>query len=121
MSKFLERILPRHLHWLLKGSKPAGKRAFEADLSLEELDVFPADPSARQCWFSLTAREREVAALCCMGYKNFEIAAKLGVGYGTVQSHWQNIFDKFGLRKRNQIRMALESWPAEDWWNHHHR
>ncbi len=138
-------FLPRHLQQLFKKNKRRGKRAFAADVVAPELnqqgkppetqgwrgdagegtappefEVFPADPSIRKRWFSLTIREREVAALVCMGYRNYEVAAMLGVGYGTVQTHLQNIFYKFDLRSRKEIRAILKSWPAEEWWTQHH-
>lgn len=86
----------------------------------QEFEIFPEDPAARKQWFSLTIRERQVVALVCMGHRNYEIASILGVGYSTIQTHLQNIFQKFGLRSRREIREALISWPAEEWWNHHH-
>jgi len=86
----------------------------------QEFEIFPEDPAVRKQWFSLTIRERQVLALLCMGYRNNEIASILGVGYSTIQTHLQNIFRKFGLRSRGEIRAALISWPAEEWWNYHH-
>ena len=86
----------------------------------QELEIFPADPAVRKQWFSLTIRERQVVALVCLGYRNYEIASMLGVGYPTIQTHLQNIFRKFGLRSRQEIRAALISWQAEEWWNYHH-
>ena len=86
----------------------------------QEFEIFPEDPAVRRQWFSLTIRERQVVALVCMGHRNYEIAPILGVGYPTIQTHLQNIFRKFGLRSRQEIRSALISWPAEEWWNYHH-
>ena len=86
----------------------------------QEFEIFPADPAIRKQWFALTVRERQVVALVCMGYRNYEIATILGIGYPTIQTHLQKIFRKFGLRSRNEIRTALVSWPAEEWWNYHH-
>jgi DNA-binding CsgD family transcriptional regulator len=86
----------------------------------QDFEIFPEDLAARKPWFSLTVRERQVVALVCMGYRNYEIATILGVGYPTIQTHLQKIFRKFGLRSRNEIRAALVSWRAEDWWNYHH-
>ena len=88
--------------------------------TLQEFEIFPDDPAIRKQWFSLTIRERQVVALVCMGHRNYEIASILGVGYPTIQTHLQNIFRKFGLRGRQEIRAALISWPAEEWWNYHH-
>ena len=86
----------------------------------QEFEIVPEDPTVRKQWFSLTIRERQVVALVCMGHRNYEIASMLGVEYSTIQTHLQNIFYKFGLRSRQEIRTALISWPAEEWWNYHH-
>ena len=86
----------------------------------QEFEIFPEDPAVRKQWFSLTIRERQVVALVCMGHRNYEIASMLGVEYSTIQTHLQNIFYKFGLRSRQEIRTALISWLAEEWWNYHH-
>jgi len=86
----------------------------------QEFEIFPEDEAVRKQWFSLTIRERQVVALVCMGYRNYDIAAMLGVEYATIQTHLQKIFLKFGLRSRKEIRAALVSWPAEEWWNYHH-
>lgn len=88
--------------------------------TLQEFEIFPEDPAVRKQWFSLTIRERQVVALVCLGHRNYEIASILGVGYPTIQTHLQNIFRKFGLRSRQEIRAALISWPAEEWWKYHH-
>jgi DNA-binding CsgD family transcriptional regulator len=86
----------------------------------QEFEIYPEDPAIRKRWFSLTIREREVVALLCMGYRNYEIAPILRIGYQTVLTHVQNIFYKFELRSRKEIRAALRSWPAEEWWRYHH-
>ncbi len=86
----------------------------------QEFEIFPEDAAVRKQWFSLTIRERQVVALVCMGHRNYEIASILGVENSTIQTHLQNIFRKFDLRSRTEIRKALISWPAEEWWNYHH-
>ena len=89
-------------------------------IASQEFEIFPEDEAVRKQWFSLTIRERQVVALVCMGYRNYDIASMLGVSYPTIQTHLQKIFHKFGLRSRNEIRVALVSWPAEEWWSYHH-
>ncbi len=85
-----------------------------------EFEIFPEDPEVRQKWFSLSIRERQVVALVCMGHRNYDIASMLNVEYTTIQTHLQNIFYKFNLRSRGEIREALKSWQAEKWWYVHH-
>jgi DNA-binding CsgD family transcriptional regulator len=134
-------LLPYHLQEFFERMKGGKKRVFAdqvetlevadlkkqgdekqdvAQIAAQEIDIYPKDPFIRKQWFSLTIREREVAALVCMGYKNHEIASKLGIGYQTELSYLQNIFEKFNLRSRGEIRTALISWPAEEWWKAHH-
>ncbi|HLO14315.1 MAG TPA: helix-turn-helix transcriptional regulator [Anaerolineales bacterium] len=98
----------------------AGGNQIDKKTTSQEFEIFPADPAVRKQWFSLTIRERQVVALVCMGYRNYDIASMLGVSYPTIQTHLQKIFHKFGLRSRNEIRVALVSWPAEEWWTYHH-
>mgnify|MGYP001248624294 CR=1 FL=1 len=98
----------------------AGENQTNEKTTPQEFEIFPDDPAVRKQWFSLTIRERQVVALVCMGYRNYEIASILGVGYPTIQTHLQNIFRKFGIRSRQEIRAALSSWPAEEWWTYHH-
>jgi DNA-binding NarL/FixJ family response regulator len=49
---------------------------------------------------SLTAREREVAALIAEGHSNKQIAARLNIGVGTVKHYVHQILEKTGLRSR---------------------
>ena len=142
-------LLPPWLRQLFKKKKGTDRRAFASEIDalelvsepdtqsdelLEELEgnrtnekttsqefeIFPEDAAVRKQWFSLTIRERQVVALVCMGHRNYEIASILGVENSTIQTHLQNIFRKFDLRSRSEIRAALISWPAEEWWNYHH-
>ena len=138
-------FLPHHLMQLFKRKKGKKKRGFaievgelrlsvqdrsiadeegtnemEEQTSRQDFEIFPEDPGIRNQWFSLTVRERQITALVCMGYRNHDIATMLGVEYTTIQTHLQNIFRKFNLRSRKEIRAALVSWPAEEWWKYHH-
>jgi len=71
-------------------------------------------------WDSLSEREQEVTALACMGYRNYEIAETLGISHETVKTHLQNIFTKFDIRSRKELRLALRDWRFDDWWEVHH-
>ncbi len=130
-------LLPSWLQRLFNKKRGENDRAFASDVpglqiievgaisdnqtnASQEFEIFPEDPAVRRQWFSLTIRERQVVALVCMGHRNYDIASILGIENSTVQTHLQKIFRKFGLRSRGEIRTALVSWRAEDWWNHHH-
>ena len=71
-------------------------------------------------WDNLTEREQEVTALACMGYRNYEIAAALGISHETVKTHLQNIFTKFDIRSRKELRLVLRDWNFAEWWDSHH-
>ncbi len=65
----------------------------------------------------LTKREIDVLTLVAQGYKNREIAKKLGVAVKTVENHRVNIMNKLGLRNTVQmIRYAIKKGivPVED-------
>ena len=58
----------------------------------------------------LTAREREVLKMMAAGLDNYDIADKLGIGYGTVRSHVRGVLEKLGARSRLQaVVLARES------------
>ena len=71
-------------------------------------------------WDDLSEREQEVTALACMGYRNYEIAEALGISHETVKTHLQNIFTKFDIRSRKELRLALRDWRFDEWWDVHH-
>ncbi|WP_202882345.1 response regulator transcription factor [Candidatus Manganitrophus noduliformans] len=47
---------------------------------------------------ALTKREREIICHVADGYKNREIAQKLGISAKTVETHRANIMNKLALR-----------------------
>lgn len=50
----------------------------------------------------MTNREREVLRLLAKGMDNFEVAAELGIGYGTVRTHVRSVLEKLGSHSRLQ-------------------
>jgi two-component system, NarL family, response regulator DevR len=58
----------------------------------------------------LTLREHEVLRMMATGLDNYDIADKLGIGYGTVRSHVRGVLEKLGARSRLQaVALARES------------
>ena len=64
----------------------------------------------------LTAREGEALRLVARGHSNKEIAASLGIGVKTVETHKANAMTKLGLRSRAAVvRFALdEGWLSDE-------
>ena len=77
------------------------------------------DKEAETSWDILTRREQEVLALVCLGKRNNEIAEALGIAPQTVKTHLQNIFEKFSLRSKKELRQLLQDWDFTSWWNAH--
>jgi ATP/maltotriose-dependent transcriptional regulator MalT len=78
----------------------------EAELSKCGLSRTTKSPESA---FELTAKERAVAHLAGEGMTNREIAAELYVSAKSVEYHLRNVFAKFGITSRRQLRPALSS------------
>lgn len=58
---------------------------------------------------ALTAREHDVLALLADGYRNREIAERLGISEHTVKFHLAAIFGKLGASTRTEaVRKGLK-------------
>ena len=136
-------LLPSHLRKLLQKIMGTDSRTFHADQELlaavqetaqeqgrteEEVwmdfakaghDQYVQANEMEDRWDALTEREQEVTALACMGYRNYEIAETLSISHETVKTHMQNIFNKFDIRNRNELRRALKDWQFQEWWDSH--
>lgn len=63
------------------------------------------DDAAGKAVGSLSAREREIVALLCLGLKNKEIGRRLNIKGSTVGHHLTNIFTKMGVSDRLELVM----------------
>ena len=66
----------------------------QADLIAAGLAQHYSTKELHQRWDSLSFRERDVAALTCLGYTNQQIAAKLKVSPDTIK--WRTSFTSAG-------------------------
>jgi DNA-binding CsgD family transcriptional regulator len=80
------------------------------------LNQFLTQNELENRWSSLSQREQQVAALICLGHRNYEIANILSIAPETVKTHLQRIFDKFHLRSSKELRFALKDWNFREWW-----
>ncbi len=70
----------------------------------------PQEASKRRSALEMTGRETEVAHLIEQGMTNAEIAAELFITPKAVEYHLGNIYAKFGLHGRQQLRGFVEQW-----------
>jgi ATP/maltotriose-dependent transcriptional regulator MalT len=71
----------------------------------------PRNPGAkRKSYLELTSRETEVAHLVGKGLSNPEIAAELFISRKAVEYHLGNIYAKYGIHSRKQLRRLVEGW-----------
>lgn len=87
-----------------------------ADFTKVGLNQFLNQNEMERRWASLSHREQQVVALLCLGYRNHEIAKTLVIAPETVKTHLQRVFDKFDLRSRKELRLALKNWDFREWW-----
>ena len=66
-------------------------------------------------WDSLSSRERDVAALTCLGYTNRQIAAKLKVSPDSVKGYVRQVLVKFNSHSKNELRKQLSGWDFSNW------
>jgi DNA-binding CsgD family transcriptional regulator len=85
------------------------------DLLTFALDLVDADAVNLETWWTLSPREREVAALVCRDYSNPEIARRLKITNNTVKTHVSNILHKFELPNRDALRLTLRNWDFSPW------
>ena len=66
-------------------------------------------------WETLSPRERDVAALVCLGYTNKEIGRRLNISPQTVKTHLRNVLIKFNLHTRSELKLSLQGWDFCAW------
>ncbi len=68
-----------------------------------------------QIWETLTPRQKDVTAYICLGLKNKKIAERLFVSNETVKTHVQNVFRKFNVHRKDELRGLLAGWDFSSW------
>lgn len=66
-------------------------------------------------WDTLSVREKDVAALVCLGYTNREIGARLNISPETVKDRLESTLIKFNITKRTELRLLFANWDFSAW------
>jgi DNA-binding CsgD family transcriptional regulator len=90
------------VYWGLGNALPGLHLGIFAPAHWPEDELITADggEAVHQPTASLTPREEEVLQLAAEGLSGPNIAQRLFVSPGTVKTHFQNIYDKLGVRDR---------------------
>jgi DNA-binding NarL/FixJ family response regulator len=68
-----------------------------------------------RCFRELTPREQDVTALTCLGYRNAEIATRLGISITTVSTHVRHVSGKYGMHGKAELRRFFDSLDFSAW------
>ena len=79
------------------------------------LHQYTANERLWKKWESLSPREKEVAALVCLGYTNRQAAARLHISPETVKDRLESALRKFQVTKRTDLRTLLAAWDFDEW------
>lgn len=99
-------------------SQQRGEQEVYDDIIESGMKVLRDKDEYEDVWTSLSAREQQVTALTCLGYRSYEIAGALGISYETVRTHSKHVYAKFGLNRQG-LRLALKHWNFEEWREEH--
>jgi DNA-binding CsgD family transcriptional regulator len=68
-----------------------------------------------QPWDKLTPREKQVAALACLGYTNQEMAERMVISGNTVKTHVRHVLHKFNVTSKSELGQVLAGWDFAEW------
>lgn len=99
--------------YLLKSTDPAkllegirdvynGSAAMTGHLARMVVEFFHQKNGGDETGDDLTEREREILNYLARGYRNKEIADALGIGFDTVRTHLQHIYEKLHVQSRTE-------------------
>ena len=81
-----------------------------ADQELAACHLPRSGGANKKSYLELTSRETEVAHLVGKGLSTPEIAAELFISRKAVEYHLGNIYAKYGIHSRKQLRRLVEGW-----------
>ena len=63
----------------------------------------------------MTEREKDVAALACLGYTNHEIADQLVISIETVKAYMSHVLTKMEVPSKHALQQKLGDWDFSAW------
>lgn len=99
----------------LSGSAQQDVEQMAQELLATAVNKRLTDAAYLQLWQELTRREKQTAALVCLGFTNQEIAVRMIISVNTVKTHIRNIFGKFGVNSKSDLQTILSGWDFTEW------
>jgi DNA-binding CsgD family transcriptional regulator len=91
------------------------------DILAAGLSQYASNERVWKQWLSLTPREQEATALLNLGFSNGEMATRMGITEAGVKFHLRNVYIKFQVKNRTQLREKLTGWDFRAWLKPHER
>jgi DNA-binding CsgD family transcriptional regulator len=66
-------------------------------------------------WERLSPREKQVAALACLGHTNPEIGKLMVISTNTVKTHMRNLLEKVNVSSKAELSKLFAGWEFEAW------
>jgi DNA-binding CsgD family transcriptional regulator len=110
--------LEEEMVWMLASLSSSTQRDIEQtahELLHTAVTTRLADATYLHLWQELTRREKQTAALVCLGFTNQESAARMIISVNTVKTHIRSIFSKFGINSKNELQAILSGWDFTEW------
>lgn len=90
-------------------------REIQADLLAIGLSYHHTHSDLWSRWESLSPREKDVAALTCLGYTNRQIASKLQLSPDTIKGYVHQVLVKFRRHSKAELQLLLTDWDFSQW------
>ncbi len=68
-----------------------------------------------EVWNSLTPREKQAAALTCLGFTNKQIAEEMIISENTVKTYIKKVLARFEVNSKVELRDILSAWDFAEW------
>lgn len=111
---YLDRKLFAHLSYLAAQQHIPLDELVEAMLKQDVTERYTAVANL-QLWEGLSPREKQVAALTCLGYTNEEIAEQMVISANTVKTHMRNVLGKCTVSSKVELQQVLSGWDFREW------
>lgn len=104
----LKRCTPEELLAAVREVRQGGA-PMSREIARKVIGSFQAPVASAAEVEELSPREREILELLAQGFSNKEIAARVGVGDGTVRWHLRHVYEKLHVRSRTEAALKFRS------------